>query len=95
VRRLTALLGREVVTESGEKLGRCFDLRAERSASKLEVTGLVVGAEGLLERLGIGPSRGEAKRHHKTWRHDAVPWEAVVRIEGKRIVVKDGTEPGA
>jgi sporulation protein YlmC with PRC-barrel domain len=93
VRRLSDLLDRVVVTESGEKLGRCFDVRGERKGTKLEVTGLVIGPRGLLERLGIGPSRGEAKRHHKVWAHDAVPWKAVVRLAGGRIVVKDGTDP--
>jgi hypothetical protein len=47
---------------------------------------------GFLERFGIGSSRGEAKRHHKVWAHDAVPWKAVVRLESDRIVVKEGTE---
>jgi hypothetical protein len=34
--------------------------------------------------LGIGTPRAHAP--------DAVPWETVVRIEGDRIVVRDGTE---
>jgi sporulation protein YlmC with PRC-barrel domain len=91
MRRLSDFLERIVVTESGEKLGRCFDLRGERTPRGLEVTGLVVGKRGFLERLGIGSSRGEAKRHHKVWDRDMVPWSAVVRLERDRIVVKDGT----
>jgi hypothetical protein len=43
--------------------------------------------------MGIGSSRGEARRHHKVWDRDTVPWEAVLRFEGNRIVVKDGTTP--
>jgi sporulation protein YlmC with PRC-barrel domain len=93
VRRLSDLLERVVLTESGEKLGHCFDVRGERTATTLQVTGLVVGRRGYFERLGIGSSRGEAKRHHKVWDRDVVPWEAVVRLEGDRIVVKDGTTP--
>jgi sporulation protein YlmC with PRC-barrel domain len=93
VRRLSDILERTVVTESGEKLGRCFDLRGERTATTLRVTGLVVGKRGFLERLGIGSSRGEAKRHHKVWDRDMVPWNTVVRLERDRIVVKDGTTP--
>jgi sporulation protein YlmC with PRC-barrel domain len=93
VRRLSELLGREVVTEAGETLGRCFDLRAERSASRLEITHLVLGKRGFLERLGIGSSRGEAKRHHKVWAHDSVPWEEVVGLESGRIIVGGRTEP--
>jgi sporulation protein YlmC with PRC-barrel domain len=93
VRRLSDFLGRDVVTEEGEILGRCFDLRAERSASSLEITHVVFGKRGFLERLGIGSSRGEAKRHHKVWAHDSIPWDEVVRLESGQIVVGDRTEP--
>jgi sporulation protein YlmC with PRC-barrel domain len=91
VRRLSQFLDVEVVTESGESLGRCFDVRGERTPRTLKVAGLVVGKRGFLERYGIGGSSGEAKRHHKVWRRDMVPWDAVVRLEEQRIVVKDGT----
>lgn len=80
MRQLSSLLRRHVVTESGEKLGRCFDLRAELTGSSLRVTGLVVGAQGYFEHFG-------ARRALRK----AVPWDAVVRLEGKRIVVRDGT----
>ncbi len=78
MRTLSSLLQRKVVTESGDSLGRCYDLRGELTPSKLRVTGLSVGHSAWLERLGI---RG----------HDAqtVPWTAVVRIEGKQIIVRD------
>lgn len=79
MRTLTSLLTREVVTESGRSLGRCHDLRGELTASKLRVTGLCVGSAGLRDRFGIGGHD----------RHQTVPWTAVVRIEGKRIVVRD------
>ena len=79
MRTLSSLLRREVVTESGRSLGRCHDLRGELTATKLRVTGLCVGRGGWLEHLGIGPPRA----------HTTIPWEAVVRIEGKRIVVRD------
>jgi hypothetical protein len=48
------------------------------------VESIVVGHKGRLERLGIGTPRAHTP--------NAVPWEAVVRIEGDRIVVEDGTE---
>ena len=79
VRTLSSLLRRKVVTESGDSLGRCYDLRGELTATKLRVTGLCVGQSGWLERLGIRD-------------HDApqtVPWTAVVRIGGKQIIVRD------
>jgi sporulation protein YlmC with PRC-barrel domain len=82
MRTYSSLRGRTVETESGRPIGRCFDLRGELGASTLEVTGLVVGGRGRLEHFGLRRGR----------RPDCVPWAAVVRIEGKRIVVRDGTE---
>jgi sporulation protein YlmC with PRC-barrel domain len=81
VRRFTSLVGREVVTEGGRRLGACHDLRGRIVDSSLRVTALVVGRRGILERLGI--RRGP---------RDAVAWDAVVGIEGRKIVVRDGTE---
>lgn len=82
MRTLSSLMGRKVVTESGRALGRCHDLRGEVTASKLRVTGICVGRRAWLEHLG-------ARTHHES---SVVPWEAVVRIEGKRIVVRDGEQ---
>jgi sporulation protein YlmC with PRC-barrel domain len=93
VKRVSELLDRKVVTESGHALGRAFDVRARRQGSTVEITGLCVGRRGLAERLGIGSSRGEARRGHKVWQRNFIPWDAVVRLEQGRIVVRDGTEP--
>jgi hypothetical protein len=78
------MVGRMVETESGRRLGRCRDMRATKGGGTPLVETLVVGRRGLLEHFGIGTPRGQAP--------DAVPWEAVVRIDGERIVVRDGTE---
>jgi sporulation protein YlmC with PRC-barrel domain len=84
VRTFSSFLGRMVETESGRKLGACRDLRASLGGGWPEVEAVVVGRRGWLEHLGIlRPSARPPK---------AVPWEAVVRIEGGRIVVRDGTE---
>ena len=79
MRTLSSFLRREVVTESGRSLGRCHDLRGELSATNLRVTGLCIGRRALLEHLGIRAQKPQA----------IVPWEAIVRIEGKRIIVRD------
>ncbi len=78
------MLSRMVETESGRRIGRCTDMRADLGRGSLKVTELVVGRRGRLEHFGIGTPRAQAP--------DAVPWEAVVRIDGDRIVVRDGTE---
>jgi sporulation protein YlmC with PRC-barrel domain len=84
VRTFSSFLGRVVETESGRPLGSCRDLRATIGRGRPTVEAIVVGRRGWLEHLGIG--RPSAHRP------DAVPWEAVLKIEGQRIVVKDGTE---
>jgi sporulation protein YlmC with PRC-barrel domain len=84
MRTFSSFLGRDVVTESGRDLGKCRDLRATLGRGRPKVDAIVVGRAGRLEHLGIKP--GSARRR------DAVAWDAVVRIEGDRIVVRDGTE---
>jgi sporulation protein YlmC with PRC-barrel domain len=87
--RFSRLEGLEVTTESGERLGRVYDLRGELTTRTLRVTGLVVGELGLLERLGIGaPHAGERIRTQ-----DVIPWSAVLRADARGIVVRYGTEP--
>jgi sporulation protein YlmC with PRC-barrel domain len=83
VRTFSSFLGRDVVTEGGRELGKCRDLRATLGRGRPSVDALVVGRRGRLEHLGVKRPRP---------RKDAVPWDAVVRIEGGRIVVRDGTE---
>jgi sporulation protein YlmC with PRC-barrel domain len=84
MRTLSSFFGRNVETESGRSLGKCRDLRATLGRGGPVVDAIVVGRRGRLEHLGIG----KAAAH----RPNAVPWDAVLKIEGKRIVVKDGTE---
>jgi hypothetical protein len=84
MRTFSSFLGRAVETESGRPLGACRDLRASLGGGRPTVEALVVGGRGRLEHLGI--------RRPSTQRRDAVPWAAVVRIDGSRIVVRDGTE---
>jgi sporulation protein YlmC with PRC-barrel domain len=88
--RLSELLGAEVRTESGERLGHVQDVRAELTTRTLKLTGLAVGGLGVLERLGLGApgSRG------RTSGRDVVSWGAVVRVDRGGVVVKDGTTPG-
>jgi sporulation protein YlmC with PRC-barrel domain len=91
MRTLSSLIGREIVTEEGRQLGKCHDLRAELTSSTLRVTGLVLGTRGWLEHFGIGAQASASPQRVKD--NDTVPWEAIVRIEGDRIVVRDGAAP--
>jgi sporulation protein YlmC with PRC-barrel domain len=92
MRTFSSLKNRKVVTENGRKLGRCHDLRGELTSSSLRVTGLVIGRQGLLEHFGIGAQASASPARLRDV--DTVPWGAVVRIEGDRVVVRDDAAPG-
>jgi sporulation protein YlmC with PRC-barrel domain len=79
MRTLSSFLRRDVVTESGINLGRCYDLRGELTPTTLRITGLCVARHGWLQRLGV-PTRGQP---------GVIPWHTVTEIEGRRIIVRD------
>lgn len=88
--RATDLLGSELATESGERIGQVFDIRARREREgRWLITGLVVGRRGLFERFGVVGS----KRPEPVLAGDCYPWEAVIRIDSGQVVVRDGTRP--
>lgn len=87
--RLSELVGKEVVTESGWSLGYVFDLRVELGRGDPKVVGLVVGTPGLMHHL-----HAEMQRRNPTTRSQgAVPWEAVLAIEPKIIRVREVATP--
>ncbi|HUZ68638.1 MAG TPA: PRC-barrel domain-containing protein [Candidatus Saccharimonadales bacterium] len=82
--RASDLLGCVVRTESGKKVGRVHDLRANTTGGDCRLTGLMVGRGGMLARLagggaGAGPTRGD----------DVVPWEAITHMEDGQITIRD------
>jgi sporulation protein YlmC with PRC-barrel domain len=91
--RLTELLGAEVMTSDGRKIGRVHDVRVRRRAGSSKtradqqwrVVGLVVGEGGVLERLGLA----SARRVAPTLEHGVIPWDAVEHVDPrtKTIVV--------
>ena len=86
--RLSELLRREVVSESGLRFGRVHDVRGELEDRRLRVTGLVVGGLGLFERFGVGTGGSGGANTAKVHGHAAIPWERVVRV-GPEIVIRD------
>lgn len=86
--RLSELLNREVVSESGARLGRVHDVRGELVAGRLRVTGLVAGKLGILERYGVGTHGSGGSGQAKVHGHPVIPWERVVRV-GSKVVVRD------
>ncbi len=51
--RLDRLLGREVLTANHRRLGRVEEFRAERRGADWIVTEYIIGAAGMVERLGL------------------------------------------
>ena len=87
MRTLSSIRKRKVVSESGQSLGRCQDVRGELTRSGLRVTALVVGRHGRLEHLGVEAQAGATPDRVHTG--DVIPWEDIVRFEGDTIVVTD------
>lgn len=83
--RLSELLGLDVHTESGDHIGRVYDVRGELTPRTLKVTGLVVGRAGMLERLGLGARR----RSERLRTDDVIAWRDVLRADRRGIVVRD------
>ena len=83
---LSDLLGLPVRTESGDDLGRVYDVRGERTSRTLRVTGLVIGKMGLLERLGIGAPRATERLRAGT----LVPWREIIRVDRRGVIVRSG-----
>ena len=86
--RLSELLNREVVDESGRQLGKVEDIRGELVGDHLRVTGLVTGKLGILERFGIGTHGSGGPSQAKVHGHPVIPWDRIVRV-GRKIVVRD------
>jgi sporulation protein YlmC with PRC-barrel domain len=86
--RLSELLNRKVVNESGQQQSRLHDVRAELVEGRLQVTGLVAGKLGILERFGVGTHGSGGPGQAKVHGHPVIPWDQVVRV-GSTIVVRD------
>jgi sporulation protein YlmC with PRC-barrel domain len=83
--RLSELEGMRIVTESGEVLGRIWEVQSpgnrkrEPRHERRAIEQLVCGRLGLLERLG--------------WRERSavvVPWRNVLRLEVDALIAKGG-----
>jgi sporulation protein YlmC with PRC-barrel domain len=82
--RASDLIGCDVRTESGEKLGRVHDLRAHESGGEWLLMGIVVGRGGMVARLVTGATGDDPVLEGRV-----LPWEAVTRLEEGEITVSD------
>jgi sporulation protein YlmC with PRC-barrel domain len=87
--RLSELLGKEVVTESGWSLGSVYDVRVALRHGEPKVLGLVVGPPGLGRRL-----LGETRRQDASLvPQGLVPWQALQSVDQKTIRVAEVATP--
>lgn len=86
--RLSELLNRKVVTQSGTALGRIHDIRGELIDGHLHITGLATGKMGYLERFGIGTHGSGGPSTAKVHGHHIIPWTRVVHVSAE-IIVRD------
>jgi sporulation protein YlmC with PRC-barrel domain len=86
--RLSELIGRRVVTNSGESLGRIHDVRGELVNGRLRITGLVAGELGVLERYGVGTHGSGGATRAKVHGHPVIPWSRVTHV-GSEVTVTD------
>jgi sporulation protein YlmC with PRC-barrel domain len=86
--RLSELLNREVVSESGQQMGHVHDVRGELVGGRLRVIGLVAGKLGILERYGVGTHGSGGPGQAKVRGHPVIPWERVLRV-GSKVIVRD------
>jgi sporulation protein YlmC with PRC-barrel domain len=86
--RLSELLKREVVTESGHSHGKVHDVRGELEGGRLRVTGLACGHLGRLERYGVGTDGTGGPSVAQVRGYPVIPWERVVSVRSK-IVIRD------
>jgi sporulation protein YlmC with PRC-barrel domain len=80
--RASDLIGCELRTQSGRRLGRVHDLRAQATDGSWLLTGLVIGQRGVLARL-VGSSVDPLIQG------DVIPWRAVTALEDSLITVRD------
>jgi sporulation protein YlmC with PRC-barrel domain len=81
--RASDLIGCELQTQAGKRLGRVHDLRARSISGGWELEGLVIGRAGIATRL-IGENGPDP-----LVKGDVIPWHSVTAIEDGLITVRD------
>jgi sporulation protein YlmC with PRC-barrel domain len=83
--RASDLIGCELRTQSGRRLGRVHDLRAQAIDNDWLLMGLVVGQGGVVARL-VGSTGSSVD---PLIQGEVIPWQAVTALEVGLITVRD------
>jgi sporulation protein YlmC with PRC-barrel domain len=97
MKRLSEILGLPVVdVADGSPVGHVWDVRIKRpsgdsidhGSERWAVTGLVVGRNGALRRIGLILSSPAKRRGGWTRRDGVIDWNDIVELRMDRIVVR-------
>ena len=87
--QLELLVGRRVYDSEGRELGRVDEIRLVREGDRYEVEGLLIGVNGLAERLGVARplERIEKRLGLRTWRTQdhIIYWEQIDSLDEKAV----------
>ena len=90
--QLDLLVGRRVVDAAGQKLGRVDEIRLVREGDHYVVEGLLIGVNGLAERLGVAHPLEHIERrlNFNAWgvEDHIIYWDQIDFIEEKCIRLK-------
>ena len=90
--QIDLLVGRRVYDVEGRKLGRVDEIRLVREDDRYLVEGLLMGVNGLAERLGVARplERIERRLNFDDWRVEdhIIYWDQIDSIEEKSIRLK-------
>jgi sporulation protein YlmC with PRC-barrel domain len=93
---LDLLVGRRVYDAEWRKLGRVDEILLAREGDYYSVEGLLIGVNGLAERLGVARHLERIERCLKlrTWRVEdhIVYWDQIASIEEQRIRLRISQE---
>ena len=87
--QLELLVGRRVYDSEGRELGRVDEIRLVREGDRYEVEGLLIGVNGLAERLGVARplERIEQRLDLRTWHTEdhIIYWEQIDSLDEKAV----------
>jgi sporulation protein YlmC with PRC-barrel domain len=87
--QLDLLIGRRVYDAGGRMLGRVDEILLCREGDNYAVEGLLIGVNGLAERLGVSRplERLERRFGFDPWRVQVhiIPWEQIGSIDEKKV----------
>ena len=90
--QLDLLVGRRVVDAAGQKLGRVDEIRLVREGDHYVVEGLLIGVNGMAERLGVARplKRLERRLNFNAWgvEDHIIYWDQIDSIDERCVRLK-------